>query len=58
MASHDRINEMSEQATADYLKRANKAALENMIGLSLHVMSAEELIDFLEFQIADLREID
>lgn len=58
MASHDRINEMSEQATADYLKRANKAALENMIGLSLHAMSAEELIDFLEFQIADLREID
>ncbi|GAA4108737.1 hypothetical protein ACFFTN_01350 [Aminobacter aganoensis] len=52
------LDRISEQATADYLKRANKAALENMIGMALHAMSIEEMIDFLEFQIADLRDID
>ncbi|MCA0276266.1 MAG: hypothetical protein LCH86_09690 [Proteobacteria bacterium] len=50
------LDRMSEQATADYLKRANKAALENMIALCLHAMSAEELAEFLEWQAIDLRE--
>lgn len=44
------IDVIADAAVAEYLRRANKTALENMISLCLHAMSPRELADFLRAQ--------
>lgn len=50
------LDDHAARATADYLKRANKTALENMIGLCLHAMSPAELVQFLRAQAKFIEE--
>lgn len=52
-----RLNELSDAAVREYLRRSNTAALENMIGLCLHAMTPREVIEVLRAQ-ADFIESD
>lgn len=46
------LDTLAEQATTEYLRRANRVALENMIALCLYVMSPREMAEFLRAQAA------
>jgi hypothetical protein len=52
-----RINEMSDEAVRDYLRRSSTTYLEACIALMLTSMSAEEAAQILEQEAKDLREL-
>ncbi|MHA6684483.1 hypothetical protein [Mesorhizobium sp. A556] len=53
----EELDALSDAAVADYLRRANRTALENMIALCLHAMTPSEVVEFLRKQ-ADFIEQD
>ncbi|TPM89849.1 hypothetical protein [Mesorhizobium sp. B2-1-3A] len=52
-----RLDELSEAAVADYLRRASTTYLEACIALMLTSMSAEDAAQILEAEAQDLREL-
>ncbi|TPM53261.1 hypothetical protein FJ959_22285 [Mesorhizobium sp. B2-2-4] len=52
-----RLNELSDAAVSDYLRRSSITYLEAVISLMLTSMSPEEAASILEAEAVDLREL-
>lgn len=52
-----RVNELSDEAVVEYLRRSSITYLEACISLMLTSMSAEEAAQILEAEAIDLREL-